>query len=252
MVRRPYQFSLRSFLAFVALCALTAAVPHVVAFTLSFVLPILALRAAYRSMRRGRPRLGLILASIVGWAVFYILSIGPFIVFSELDKRMTGRYHLGRLVNAYRPVRSLLFRRGMEYPFYYLFVPYVNAWIPPDADGLSAMNPVDGLQPFVGTWTGESGNVLNFRPDGTARWRSTPGEKLGYLEWTLDPKQLAIYQYAKRRSYTAWFGRVLLNLAPTNRMSVVDISDKQFRVRDTSGKTLLFIRTADSELESAP
>jgi hypothetical protein len=35
-------------------------------------------------------------------------------------------------------------------------------------------------------------------------------------------------------------------------MSVVDISDKQFRVRDTSGKTLLFIRTADSELESAP
>jgi len=182
--------------------------------------------------------------------VLYNLSLGPFIALSELEKKISGRYNVRRLRDAYGPAM-------LEYLFWEPFSWYVNKWIPLDATGLHVTNQVHGLQPPVGTWKNEIGNLHNLRPDGTGRWRSSSGAKIsgaeiGYYEWTLDSNELAFYQYAAKRSATAWFGRVWLNYAPTDRMSVVDISATQFRLRDTAGTTYLFTKTQDTELELAP
>jgi len=104
----------------------------------------------------------------------------------------------------------------------------------------------------VGTWKGEFGNVLNFRPDGTARSRWESREKIAYFEWTFNSGDLATYQYASKRSLPAWFGRAVLNYRPTDRKKVAGITATQFQLRDTTGKTLWFTRTQDTALESAP
>ena len=166
-----------------------------------------------------------------------MLSLGPFIALSELEKKISGQYNVGRLRNAYRPAM-------LGYVIVDPFRWYVNRWIPLDATGLHVTNQVNGLQPLVGTWKGELGNVLNLRPDGTARWRSSSGAEVGYFEWTLDSNEFAFHQYAAKRSAHAWFGRVWLNYAPTDRLNVVDISATQFRLRDTDGTTYLFTKNS--------
>jgi CDP-diglyceride synthetase len=99
--KRRYQFSLRSFLVFVTACPLAVAavvrIPHVVVFTLSVACVVLASRAAYRTVKGSRPQLSLVLASIIAWTVLYTLSLGPFIALSELEKKISGRYNVGRL-----------------------------------------------------------------------------------------------------------------------------------------------------------
>ena len=166
-----------------------------------------------------------------------MLSLGPFIALSELEKKISGQYNVGRLRNAYRPAM-------LGYVIVDPFRWYVNRWIPLDATGLHVTNQVNGLQPLVGTWKGELGNVLNLRPDGPARWRSSSGAEVGYFEWTLDSNEFAFHQYAAKRSAHAWFGRVWLNYAPTDRLNVVDISATQFRLRDTDGTTYLFTKNS--------
>jgi len=128
----------------------------------------------------------------------------------------------------------------------------VNKWIPSDAAGLQATHQSSHLQPVVGTWSGEIGNLLNFRGDGTARWRSSESREIGYLEWTLESNELAIYQYASKRSLPAWLGHDAIDYSPTDRLAVVSITATQFQLRDRTGKTLLFTRTRDPELESSP
>jgi hypothetical protein len=168
--------------------------------------------------------------------------MGPFIALSEVEKKISGRYNVGRLRNVYRPAM-------LGYLSWEPFRCYVNKWIPSDATGLHVTNQVNGLQPLVGTWKGEFGNLLNLRQDGTARSRR--GTEIGYFEWTLDSNEFTTYQYASKRSASAWFGRVWLNYAPTDS-SVAEISATHFWLRDSAGKTYQFTRTQDTELESAP
>jgi hypothetical protein len=249
MTRRRYQFSVRAFLGFMTACTIAVVavvrIPHVVVFILSVASVILASRAAYRTVRRSRPRLRLLLASIVAWTALYTLSMGPFIALSEFEKKISGRYNVGRLRNVYRPAM-------LGYLSWRPFRWYVNKWIPSDATGLHVTNQVNRLQPLVGTWKGELGNLLNLRPNGTARSRLSSGTEIEYFEWTHDSNEFVIYQYLSKRSATAWFGHGWLNYAPTDRTRVVDISATQFRLRDTGGKTYLFTRTQDTELELAP
>ena len=111
--------------------------------------------------------------------------------------------------------------------------------------------------PLVGTWRGEGiGNVLNLRPDGTARSRSSlPGQKLGYFEWTLDGNQLVIYQFGSRNSVGAWMARArraTVGLTPTDRYTVLESSPTQFTLRSAAGDVVTFTAAEDRGLETAP
>jgi hypothetical protein len=113
--------------------------------------------------------------------------------------------------------------------------------------------------PLVGTWKGEGiGNVLNIRPDGTARWRSSlPGQGIGYYEWTLDANKLVIYPYpySSRNSVEAWFSRaqrITVGETPTECYDVLKTSPKRFQLRTDIGAVLTFTTTQESELEAVP
>jgi hypothetical protein len=249
---------MRSFFAFVTACALAIAYPHVAVFAASLVCVILTSRAAYRSVKGYRPRLRSLLACALAWTVFYALSIGPFIAVSEFEKKISGRYDLGPLAQAYRP---LVIVGYLPRPWIAPLLWYVKSWIPPHATGLPVTTQGnrganrDSATPIVGTWRCETGTVLNFRPDGTARWRSTYDAEIHYLEWTLDSDEFAVYQYSTRYSdhAVAWFARrVMMDDRPTDRYRLVGISPAQFQLRDRSGKTISFTAHQDRELELAP
>ena len=253
-----YQFSMRSLFAVVTVCAFAIPFPHIAAFALSLVCVILASRATYKSVKRRRLRLRLVVAFTLAWIVFYALSIGPFIAVSEFEKKTLGRYYIGRVGQAYRP---LVIVGCLREPLFVPFRWYAERWIPPYATGLPITDRGnqganrDSVAALVGTWKCETGSVLNFRPDGTARWRSSYDGTIGYLEWTLDSDQLAVYQYSSRYgdNAVAWFARrVMMDDRPTDRYRVVEISPTQFRLRDGSGKTTLFAADRDRELELAP
>jgi hypothetical protein len=253
-----YQFSMRSLFAFVTVCAFAIAFPHVAVVTLSLVCVILTSRATYRSVRSFRPRLRLLFAFTLAWIVFYALSIGPFIAVSEFEKKMLGRYYIGRLGQAYRPLVIVAYLPPtLAMPLLW----YAKKWIPSYATGLPVTTQGnrganrDSVAPIVGTWKCETGAVLNIRPDGTARWRSPYDGTIGYLEWTLDSDEFAVYQYSSKYSdnAVAWFARrVMMDDRPTDRYSVVEIAPTRFRLRDGSGKTISFAADQDTELELAP
>ncbi|HID75372.1 MAG TPA: hypothetical protein EYP56_05175 [Planctomycetaceae bacterium] len=256
-----YQFSMRSLFAFLTVCAFAFAFPHVAVFTLALVCVILASRAMYKSVGTFRSRLGVVFAFTVAWIVFYALSIGPFIAVSEFEKRTLGRSYIGRFGCAYRPLVVVSYLPPTSArPLLW----YAEKWIPSYATGLPVTT--DGnrgrseirshlLAPIVGTWKSETGTVINFRPDGTARWRPQDDERIGYLEWTLDSDEFVIYQYSSKYSdnAAAWFARrVMMDDTETERCSVVEITPTRFRLRDGSGKTISFAPHRDAELESAP
>lgn len=253
-----YQFSMRSLFAFVTVCAFAIAFPHVAVFTLSLVCVILTSRAMYRSVRSLRPRVRLLFAFTLAWIVFYALSIGPFIAVSEFEKKISGRYYIGRLGQAYRPlVIVVCLPRPLTVPLLW----YVKRWMPPYATGLPVTTQGnrganrDSIAPIVGTWKCETGAVFNFRADGTARYRSSYDEEVRYLEWTLDSDEFAVYQYSSKYSDSAvaWFARrVMMDERPTDRYSVAEMAPTQFRLRDGSGKTISFAADQNTELELAP
>jgi hypothetical protein len=250
MNRRWYQFSMQAFLAFVAGVGIAIAMirhfPHVVIFIVSLGCFILACRSTYRSARASRLRLSLVfaLASTVTFVVLYALSMGPFIALSELEDRIGGHNNLKRVSVVYRPVMVLYSGR---------FMWYVDKWISPNAAGLRAtLPPDDSLRPLVGTWEGAKGNVMNFRPDGSARYRSSSGTELGYFEWTVSNNEFVLWQYGSQHSASAWFGRHMMEYTPTERFLVGEILEDQFQLRDSAGKPHRFRRTHDADLEMLP
>lgn len=106
------QFSLRSLLLLTAILAISLAaiiqVPHVFVFALSGIAAGLASFTAYRARFSARLRLFAILAAAIAWTAFYLLSLGPFIALSELDRKLTGSHHLGQLAGAYLPAMRLI------------------------------------------------------------------------------------------------------------------------------------------------
>ncbi len=250
------QFSLRSLLLLVALFATSLAaivqVPHIFAFAVSCVCAVVASLAANRNIKNFRPRLFAVLASIsvlstwiAAWTLLYILSLGPFIALSELDRKMTGQHHLGRLASVYRPAMRL---NDSD-----LFRWYIGQWIPPDAVGLHGSYPTNISQNLVGTWQTGGTQVVNLRRDGTGRaYGSLTTSDVIYFEWASDASKFAIYQYASKRSASAWLGCAVMNSIPTDSYKLVEFSATHFELHDKSGRIISLTRTHDNKLESAP
>src|SRR5262245_45457970 len=105
---------------------------------------------------------------------------------------------------------------------------------------------------LVGTWVGEHGVILQFRPDGSARSRSNASDQVvTYFEWRAATKELEAFQgpppHSLRWAVNRYFGK------PSSRFEVQEISPDGFQLLDTSsGKLLQFEKTSDPLLEAAP
>lgn len=125
-------------------------------------------------------------------------------------------------------------------------------------------------KPLVGTWrtSDEDGDgrysILDFREDGTARWRLSTGEELGsagntigYLEWWTgdEPNQIVTHQYSSKnaairsRISTAIFGGLA---GGRGGMELVEASDSEVKLRTPEGKDFSYHRTEDQTLRDAP
>jgi hypothetical protein len=251
-----FQFSLRSILLLLTALAASLAgimqVPRVYIFLISCLCALLASLAAYRITRNFRPRISSVFASLsllftcfAAWALLYVLSLGPFIALSEFERQITGQHHLGRLAVAYRP--------AMRLNRWKLFRWYITPWIPPDAVGLNVLYPNRISQNLVGTWRTGGTQVVNLRSDGTGRaYGSLTTSDLIYCEWASDASKFAIYQYASKRSASAWLGCVFMNSPPTDSFQVVESSATHFKLRDNTGRIISLTKSSDNKLESAP
>jgi len=244
---RRFQFSVSSLLLLVTLIAVSLAaiiqVPHVFVFALGLAAVVFASRTAYRQSRNALPRLHVLLALIAAWLVFYALSLGPFIFLSEIERKITGYYHLGRLASVYRPAIAFNHWRPFRW--------YVTPWIPPDAVGLHRLYPAKISPELVGTWQVEqdAGHRVILRADGTGLAPFSPPQQQIYFEWTSDANEFALYQYSSKRSVSAWFGRVLMDSAPTDTEDLIERSPTHFKLRHKNGTTSLLTRTQDNTLE---
>jgi hypothetical protein len=251
-----FQFSLRFALLLVTGLAISLAaivqVPHIFVFAIGCLFAAAACLAAYRTTRTLRLRFGAVLTFIgaaftflATWTLFYILSLGPFIALSEIERKITGHHHIGRLAGAYRPVLAHLNNKKLQ-----SFRWYVSRWIPPDAVGLHALNPARISPDLTGTWKTQSGCVLNLRANGTglARLYSNPRH---YFEWTSEANVFAIHDWGSKRDAFAWFGCEMMNRT-WDEYDVFETSTTQFKLRDKTGKIYLVTRIQDTELESAP
>ena len=105
---------------------------------------------------------------------------------------------------------------------------------------------------LVGTWVGETGNVVNFRSDGTARSRSADSTVDEFLEWTTSKNELRIFQGTRKRKYSAMFGRYVLGQS-SYRFEILETSDDQIELLDYStGSRFKLSKTSDSLVEDSP
>jgi hypothetical protein len=251
MNRSRWQFSMRVFLALVAGIGITIAaiqnIPHVVIFLLVLACFVMAYWCTYRSVKSSKWGRASVsgLALLIFVAAMYVLSIGPFIAFSEFESKVTGFHALKRAAVAYRPVMVLY-----SGPFRW----YVDQWIPAKATGVRAtLPPEDALAPLVGTWKGEKGNVLNFRADGTAWSRSSSGSQIQFFEWTLNDDKFLMWFYGSRQNAVTWFGQAVMQLRPTSQFRLVKVTDDELQLRDVAqGSTHRFTPTRDAELDMLP
>jgi hypothetical protein len=107
--------------------------------------------------------------------------------------------------------------------------------------------------PIVGTWIGEQGQLLELRADGTARGRSG-GDKtnINYYKYRLRGDQLVIYYAAKPDDFWRRLRHAIFGMS-AEHVELVKLSNSELHVFDpASGRTLVFDRTEDSVLASAP
>jgi hypothetical protein len=115
------------------------------------------------------------------------------------------------------------------------------------------LHPTKISQELVGTWQTGGTQVVNLRPDGTGRaYASLTTSDLLYYEWASDASEFAIYQYASKRSASAWLGCAVMHAAPTDNFKVVELSSIHFKLRDNKGGIIALTRSHDNKLESAP
>jgi len=259
-----FQFSLRTVLLLLTALAISLAlivqVPHIFILIVSGACALAASLVAYQVAKNFRLRMGAVVASsfmlvafTASWILFYILSLGPFISLSELDKKITGRHHLGRLAGVYCPAMQFNNLGLFRWHASHLLRWYFSQWIPEDAAGLPALYPTKISPNLVGTWQTGGTQVVNLRADGTGRaYGSLTTSDLIYCEWASDASEFAIYQYASKLSASAWMGCIVMNSAPTDRFEVVESSATHFKLRDKTGTIISLTRSPDNKLELAP
>ena len=245
---RRIQFSISLLLAIITIVAVSLAaivqVPHVFVFALALGSVIFISLTAYRQAKNLWLRLPLLLVFIAAWFIFYVLSLGPFIVLCEFDRQLTGQHHIGRLAGAYRPV-VIHFNNTKSFQW------YVRRWIPPNAVGLHALYPPKILPEFIGTWQSDVASLVNNRADGTGRARFLPaGDQRLYFEWAADANEFKLYTWGSKQSAYAWFGREMMNRPWLDKLELIEVSEGQFKLRTQNGKVISFTKTQDAELEA--
>ena len=105
---------------------------------------------------------------------------------------------------------------------------------------------------LVGTWVGETGNVINFRSDRTARSRSSDSTEVEFLEWTTSQNELRIFQFTRKQKYRRMISRYVLGQS-SYRFEILETSDDQIELLDYSiGNRFKLSKTSDSLVEDSP
>ena len=107
-------------------------------------------------------------------------------------------------------------------------------------------------QALLGTWLGESGNILNFRSDRTARTLLNNGPAYGFLEWTCNSREFQYTMYSEPYGVGWYVRRLTMDETPTDRFKVIDISRSEFRIQSRDGKTHVFTRIQNPSIEAVP
>jgi len=131
----------------------------------------------------------------------------------------------------------------------WLFVTTIQE--PQDSDGKVGIRPPTSI---VGVWKGEHGSMLNFRPDGTARGRSSddPNNTVHYYKYRLNGDRLSIYYSAKPDEYLRRMRQAALGMT-VDKYDLTKLDDSALQLIDSaSGTTFVFERTEDSTLVAAP
>ncbi len=106
---------------------------------------------------------------------------------------------------------------------------------------------------LVGTWAGETGNILRFRSDGTARSRSGDSSGEEIFDWTTRQNELRIFTgTARKRTYQAIISRYVLGQS-SFRFEILETSDDQILLLDyTTGERVKLNKTSDPLFEDKP
>jgi hypothetical protein len=108
---------------------------------------------------------------------------------------------------------------------------------------------------LVGTWAGDIGNIVEFRPDGTGRARSPshPERAIMYFEWTTTEEELQILPGARQDNLRWKYYRYVAGSVEIDQYQVRFTSHDQFQSVDAKrGTTILFTKTDDAKIEAAP
>lgn len=107
-------------------------------------------------------------------------------------------------------------------------------------------------QAVVGTWKADTGDLFQFRSDGTARSRDadSPASDVNYFEWTADNTTVTV-MYAPQGRVKGFIARTLG--VDTAAFLLTRVSPDSFTLVDAASQIRTqFDRTEDEVLDSAP
>ena len=118
----------------------------------------------------------------------------------------------------------------------------------------SILQPLSGTPYLNGTWQDVSGNLYNFRSDGTGRQKTTAGRRtrIKYFKWRYDPQSQKLTIIETSNNMLALARDTVIGENSSNFMIANTIKDEFDLVDLDAGPTLRFARTRDSEVEDAP
>lgn len=113
--------------------------------------------------------------------------------------------------------------------------------------------------PLIGTWKRDDGSIVNYRPDGTARYRGSlngvPNQIL-YFEWMIDDSNHLVIHHVCSNQSAAWKSHLGSWIAGNDgfdsRHELVEVSPSSFSMRSADGDEVRFVPAQDSVMESAP
>ena len=109
---------------------------------------------------------------------------------------------------------------------------------------------------FNGTWKSSDGSmVVNYRPDGTARYRGG-GNLVHYFEWETDGPNQLVTLHECSSIKTAWKSHLECWLTGSEgveqTIEILNQDGNGFTLRNAEGKTSTFVPHVDRELEQSP
>ncbi|MEZ6081618.1 MAG: hypothetical protein R3C56_39900 [Pirellulaceae bacterium] len=112
----------------------------------------------------------------------------------------------------------------------------------------------DGFS-LVGTWIGDSDNVLNLRSDGTMRAadRGDSVDKVQYYEWNVEQNAFEMVNAPRKKRAVDWLGSAVLGMKYTrDRYEVRWIDADTVEFTNAESKTFILKRCSDATVQNAP